>query len=213
MHPILNKLKRRLIEISYKNNLIHVGSGLSCLETLYNIYKNKKESDICILSAGHAAIALYTVLEEMYPHINAQELYKKHGVHPNRDSDNKIDFSSGSLGIGITAAVGFALSDKKRHVYCVISDGECYEGSVWESLRFINENKMSNITIYVIINGNSATDYIDTDYLKNRLYSFYKNIKLIEMESYNLPYLMGIDAHYHSITEQEYSELMLLLKD
>jgi transketolase N-terminal domain/subunit len=71
-------LKKRILEIAFKNKLSHLGSYLSSLEIIEEIYKNKKSEDIFILSSGHAALALYVVLEA-YEGKNAEELFKKHG--------------------------------------------------------------------------------------------------------------------------------------
>ena len=110
------------------------------------INKNKNKEDIFILSSGHAALALYAVLEK-YEGKNAEELFLKHGGHPHRDEENGIYCSTGSLGLGITVAVGRALANKNRKVHVLISDGESAEGSVWEALRFIQENNLTNIEV------------------------------------------------------------------
>ena len=73
--------------------------------------------------------ALYVVLEKYFG-IDAEELLEKHGHHPHRDELNKLHCSTGSLGQGITVAVGRAIANPNRDVYCLISDGECAEGSV-----------------------------------------------------------------------------------
>ena len=108
-------------------------------EIIDEIYKSKNEEDIFILSSGHAALALYVILEK-YEGKDAEELFLKHGGHPHRDEENGIYCSTGSLGLGITVAVGRALADKNRKVHVLISDGESAEGSVWEALRFIKES-------------------------------------------------------------------------
>src|SRR5581483_1841765 len=131
---LLSKLERRIIDIAYEKKLSHLSSCLTVLNLIDSIYKVKKEKDIFVLSNGHAALALYCVLEKVY-FKNAEALFDKHGVHPNRDLDDKIYCSTGSLGSGITLAVGMALADRTRDVYVIMSDGECAEGSVWEALR------------------------------------------------------------------------------
>ena len=78
-----------------------------------------KDDDIFILSSGHAALALYVCLEK-YKNIDAEFLFEKHGGHPHLDEDNGIYCSTGSLGLGITVAVGRALANEKRDVYEVI---------------------------------------------------------------------------------------------
>jgi transketolase len=196
-------LKKRILEIAYKNKLSHLGSYLSSLEIIEEIYKNKKSEDIFILSSGHAALALYVVLEA-YEGRNAEELFKKHGGHPHRDEKNGLYCSTGSLGLGITIAVGRALSNPKRKVYVLISDGEAAEGSIWESLRFIYEQNIKNIEVYANINGYAAYDKIDIEYLSKRLLSFLPNINLRYTSVNQYPFLKGINAHYHVMSEEDY---------
>ena len=145
-------IKKRILEIAHKHKLSHLGSYLSAVSIIEEIYKNKNENDIFILSSGHAALALYVILEK-YEGKNAEELFLKHGGHPHRDEENGIYCSTGSLGLGITIAVGRALANKNRKVHVLISDGESAEGSVWEALRFIKESNLSNIEVYINING------------------------------------------------------------
>ena len=199
----MESLKRRILDIAYKNKLSHLGSYFSSLEIIDNIFKEKDEDDIFILSAGHAALALYVVLERYHGH-DAEELFKEQGGHPHRDEDKNIYCSTGSLGLGLTVAVGRALANKNRIVHCLISDGECAEGSIWESLRFIQEKNIQNIKVYVNINGFVAYDSIDTQYLSKRLKSFYPDINLIYTTVSHFPFLKGLNAHYHVINKEDY---------
>jgi len=199
-------LKKRILEIAYKNKLSHLGSYLSSLEIIEEIYKKKNPEDIFILSSGHAALALYVVLEK-YEGKNAEELFKKHGGHPHRDEENGLYCSTGSLGLGITVAVGRALANPKRKVYVLISDGESAEGSIWESLRFIYEQNIKNIEVYCNINGYAAYDKIDIEYLSKRLVSFLPNINLRYTSVNQYPFLKGINAHYHIMSEEDYKSI------
>jgi len=63
-----------------------------------------------------------------------------------------------------------------KNVWCLLSDGECAEGSIWESLRFIQEQKIDNLQVYVNINGMGAYDMIDANYLETRLRAFLPRI-------------------------------------
>ena len=163
-----NKLKKRLLELHYNNNEEHIGSCFSGLQIIDDIFNQKNEEDIFILSCGHLGYALYTIIEKYYG-IDAQSLIDKHGGHPHIDEENKIYCSAGSLGLGITVAVGRALANPERNVYVLISDGECAEGTIWESLRFIYEQNIKNIKIFVNINGYAGYDAVDINYLKKRL--------------------------------------------
>ena len=80
-------LHRRLLTLLYKNEEEHVGSCFSCIDYLDEIWKNKNKDDIFILSNGHAAYALYVLLEK-YEGVDAQKLVDKHLGHPNLDYEN-----------------------------------------------------------------------------------------------------------------------------
>tara|TARA_Y100000296_G_scaffold84678_1_gene118512 strand:- start:544 stop:1155 length:612 start_codon:yes stop_codon:yes gene_type:complete len=196
-------LKKRILEIAYKHKLGHLGSYLSAADIVDEIYENKDSDDIFILSSGHAALALYAALEK-YEGKNAEELFLKHGGHPHRDEENGIYCSTGSLGLGITVAVGRALANKNRKVHVLISDGESAEGSVWESLRFIKENNLSNIEVYVNVNGYAAYDKVDVKYLVDRLKVFLPTINIRYTSVNQYPFLRGLNAHYHVMSEEDY---------
>lgn len=199
-------LKKRILDIAYKNKLSHIGSYLSSVDIIDEIYANKHKDDIFILSSGHAALALYVVLEK-YEGRDAEELFRKYGGHPHRAEEDGIYCSTGSLGTGITIAVGRALANTKRKVYVLISDGECAEGSIWESLRFIQEHPINNIGVHVNINGYAAYDKVDTEYLTNRLKVFLPNINLHYTSVNQTPFLKGINAHYHVMSEEDYKSI------
>ena len=119
----MKDLKKRIIDISYKLQLSHVSSCLTAVDIIAEIYtKRRKPEDLVVISQGHTGLALYVVLEK-YLGINAEYLFHKHGVHPNRDLENGIYCSTGSLGCGLPIALGMALADKTRNVYCLISAG------------------------------------------------------------------------------------------
>jgi transketolase N-terminal domain/subunit len=203
MNETLENLKKRIIEIAYKNKLSHLGSYLSSIEIIDEIYSTMQNDDIFILSSGHASLALYVCLEK-YKGIDAEFLFKKHGGHPHLDESNKIYCSTGSLGLGITIALGRALANKNKNVYVLVSDGECAEGSVWEALKCIYEMKITNIYIYVNVNGYAAYDPVDKDYLILRLQSFLPNINIRQTNVEQYPFLKGLNAHYHIMSEKDY---------
>jgi len=196
-------LKQRILDIAYKHKIGHLGSYLTAVNIIDNIYSKKNKNDIFILSSGHAALALYVVIEK-YESINAETLFNKHGGHPHRCESDGIHCSTGSLGLGITVAIGRALANTTRKVYVLISDGEAAEGSVWEALRFIEENNIKNIEIYVNVNGYTAYDKIDIQYLKKRLLAFMPRINIVETNVNMYPFLKGLNAHYHIMSEADY---------
>lgn len=196
-------LKKRIVEIAYKHKLGHLGSYLSALEIIDSIYKKMDRDDIFILSSGHAALALYVCLEK-YRGQDAEELFLKHGGHPQWDEEVGIHCSTGSLGLGITIALGRAIANKNRKVYVLISDGECAEGSVWEALKTIVEEKINNIEIHVNVNGYAAYKEVDIKYLSNRLKTFLPEINIHYTTVEHFSFLKGLNAHYHIMKENDY---------
>lgn len=206
-------LKRRIIEISCKHNLSHLGSCLTAVDIIDEIFKVKKPNEKFVLSSGHAGLALYVVLEK-YTKKDAETIFLHHGVHPDRCSNCGIDCSSGSLGHGLPIAVGMALADRSKNVYCLISDGEMAEGSIWEAFRIAKEQKLENLVVRININGWGAYKEIDEAELRGRTYNWAWNRhgRFVFTSVNQFPFLKGQDAHYHTMTEEEYKEAMEILK-
>jgi len=206
----MNKqILKRILDISFSHNLSHLSSCITTLPILEEIYSLKKHDEVFILSNGHAGLALYCLIEHKYG-INAESLLIKHGIHPNKDIDNHIYCSTGSLGSGLPIAVGHALANKDKNVYCLISDGESAEGSIWESLRFIQDNQIDNLNVYVNINGSSAIDFLDKEYLKNRLTSFLPKINIRETSVSEFDFLNGIIGHYYVMKNTDYEKAICI---
>jgi len=201
-----SKVKRRLLKLLYDHKEEHVGSCFTMVNILDDIFKKKNEEDIVIVSNGHAAYALYIFLEMYYDHIDADDLAIRHGGHPNREEENHIYCSTGSLGSGIMIAVGRALANPNRKVYVTISDGECAEGSVWEALRFISDKNIKNIEVHCNANGWACYDTIDVEVLERRLKSFLPSIIIHKTNLNMLSFLKGQNAHYMIMSENEYKQ-------
>ena len=145
----------------------HIGSAYSILDILWVLYKKiiKEKQDIFILSKGHASLALYAMLMEMGK-ITETEFYSfceyesKLGGHPDYSKINGVEASTGSLGHGLPLAVGRALARKAKNqngkIYCLIGDGECNEGSIWESILLASHHKLDNL--YCIVDHNHSGD-------------------------------------------------------
>lgn len=209
---ILSKLERRIIDISYKHKLSHIGSCLTAVRLIDHCFLVKEKDDIFILSSAHSSLALYVILEKEYD-FDAEELFLKHGVHCNRDLKHKIYASGGSLGHGIGIAVGMAITNRNRNIYVLMTDAECAEGSVWEALRIAAELRLENLRVLVNANGYSGNGKIDTDWLDLRLQYFYPTL-VQKTNLYEWPdYMQGLTAHYHVLTKKQYEELTALEKN
>lgn len=205
------KLIKRILDISYRNKLCHIGSCIGASWIIEEIFNTKKPTDKFVLSSGHAALALYAVMEQ-HDHIDAEQMLLDSGVHPDRLTSNAIDCSTGSLGQGLPIAIGMALADITKDVYCLISDGECGEGSIWESLRIIDELKLHNLKVYVNMNGFGGYKELDTSSLYNRLLSFMPSIRVLTTVG-ELPHLKGLMAHYKILNEQECQDILKVLNE
>ena len=202
MHPI----ERRIFDITYQQKLSHLSSCLSAWPIIHEIYEKKQEDEVFVLSNGHAGLALYCELEDRYD-IDPVMLLHKHGIHPGKDLANKLYCSTGSLGSGLPIAVGHALADRTKNVYCMISDGEAAEGSIWEALRFIHVAKLDNLKVYANINGMSAYDYLDVEYLETRLKAFLPAINIRRSEPHKFEFAEGLLTHYYVMKPEDYKTL------
>lgn len=205
---ITNKdLKRRIIEISYKLKLSHLGSCLTAVDIIKEIYDIKKPEEKFVLSSGHAGLALYVVLDAEGGR-DAEEIFDHHGVHPDRCVACGIDCSTGSLGQGLPIATGMALADRTKNVYCLISDGECAEGSIHEAMRIKTEQELGNLKVYINVNGWSAYQTSNSGWI----YHNYEHLADIRETEPGLPFLEGQDAHYYVMNENDYKVALDILK-
>ncbi len=161
-------IRRRVIEQVSLTKAPHVGSVLSCVDLLTVLYFDElrlepwEERDICILSKGHAALALYAALVEKG--IMAGEVfdgyYQNDGTlpaHLDRFSARGVEVSAGSLGhgfnVGLGMAYGFKEKETDRKVYAIIGDGESQEGSIWEGALFASKLGLDNFTAIMDYNN------------------------------------------------------------
>jgi transketolase len=200
-------LKERILEISYKHKLSHLGSCLTAVDIIDEIFTKKRPSEKFVLSSGHAALALYAVLEA-HGYGDAEKMFEHHGVHPDRCEECHLDCSGGSLGHGLPIAVGMALADRTKNVYCLISDGECAEGSIWEALNIFSMLELENLYIYVNLNGWGAYQHIDAMSLMSKILAhvdtLQRNVHFRRSSVNQYPFLFGLDAHYRVMTRDEY---------
>ena len=203
----MNELARRVIEITYQERLSHLSSTLSALPIIEEIYSQRQDNEVFILSNGHAGLALYVVLEKYYG-VDPVAMLHKHGIHPGRDLENHLYCSTGSLGSGLPIAVGHALATPEKNVYCMISDGECAEGSIWEALRFIHEQQINNLHVYVNINGMGAYDMIDREYLETRLRAFLPRNNIRHSDPTEFEFAQGLLTHYYVLKPEDYEAML-----
>ena len=189
------KLEERVIEISTYEHLSHIGSCLSVLPILEDIYKNKKKKDLVILDNAHAHLSHLVVKEyyEQMPNIGLR--LKRYGIHCDRKAG--CDASGGSLGHGIGISIGLAIIDHSRTIHCVVSDGSMMEGSNWEALRIKSSLKLDNIKIYCNFNGYTAVDTVNRCELEHRMRQFDNDIQVYWTD--NGKGFQGLEGHYKTI--------------
>lgn len=147
----------------------HVGGAFSAADILAVLYgKVMMEQDRFILSKGHIALAHYAVLAECGFFSKEKLLtFEDSGstltTHEIKDSERGIDISGGSLGYGISIASGIALARKQAkdssHIYVLVGDGECNEGSIWEGAMTAAKLQLDNITVIVDVNKQQLDGY------------------------------------------------------
>jgi transketolase len=160
------RVRRLIIEQSKRAHVGHIGSALSIADILVALFSGivDPESDVFILSKGHAALAQYCVLAELG--LMPYEMLDTYcgddsqlGVHPDHTLPG-ITFSTGSLGHGPSLGAGIALAKRiastAGRVFVLMSDAELNEGSVWEAMMFAGHHKLDNLTLILDNNGQQA---------------------------------------------------------
>jgi transketolase len=172
---ILKKMKRSIIKTSAISKEGHIASAFSILDILWILYNDimnispnnitEPDRDMFFLSKGHASLGLYEVLAEKG--FFSKEILKNFGKfdsilggHPHRNKIKGVEASTGSLGHGLPIAVGAAMASKikgiNNKIFVLVGDGECNEGTIWESALLAAHHKLSNL--YCIVDYNHSTD-------------------------------------------------------
>ena len=172
LQKMANEIRKGIITAVHSAKAGHPGGSLSATEVFTYLYfeemnidpKNPKKADRdrFVLSKGHTAPGLYSALAHR-GYFPVEDLVTLRHIgsylqgHPDMKHIPGVDMSSGSLGQGISAAVGMALSAKLSNdsyrVYTVLGDGEIQEGQVWEAAMFAGHRKLDNLTVIVDNNG------------------------------------------------------------
>lgn len=204
-----NILIKNILKIAVEggSSAAHLGGALSSVDIITSLFfsimnydlnnYNNEKRDRFILSKGHACLVLYSaLLEKKIINWDQVSKFEKDNSdfpgHPVKNLDIGIEFSTGSLGMGIGLAIGVALGlRQKKHtnkIFVLLGDGECNEGSVWEGLMTINHHKLKNITIIVDKNNFQQTgkteEIITNSNLKEKFKSFGINTQEIDGHSF-----------------------------
>lgn len=168
---LASRLRRHVVRMTNKGHSSHVGSALSIIDVIAVLYGHSlrikprepqwPDRDRFILSKGHAGAAVYAALAEtgFFDKAWLDDHYQdgsKMSGHVSHKGIPGVELSTGSLGHGLGVAAGMALAAKRRgkdhRVFCLLSDGECDEGSNWEAILFSSHHKLDNLVAIVDYN-------------------------------------------------------------
>ena len=204
LQKIANEVGKGIVTAVHSAKCGHPGGSLSSADMMTYLYfeemkidpKNPKnpDRDRFVLSKGHCAPALYSVMAQRgYFPVEELTTLRKLGSrlqgHPSMNYLPGIDMSSGSLGQGISAACGMALSAKLDHkdfrVYTLLGDGEIEEGQVWEASMFAGFRKLDNLVVIVDNNGlqiDGPVDKVNSPYPIDKKFEAF-NFHVIRIEA------------------------------
>lgn len=201
------QIRKKVLEMCVTARTGHVNSSFSCAELMVALYyggllkhfpkkPDSPERDRFVLSKGQASPILYTILADLgyFPQKELGKFAQKDGifgVHLQHDVPG-VEITSGSLGIGFGVGVGLALGAKLNRelhmVYAMLGDGECYEGSIWESAMFAAQHKLNNLVAIVDRNHLCATDFTENivalEPFEDKWASFGWNVRRIDGHSF-----------------------------
>ncbi|MBU3189392.1 transketolase [Clostridium bowmanii] len=203
LKAIAREVRKDIVTMITESHSGHPGGSLSCVEIITTLYfnemnvsaenKHDPDRDRFVLSKGHAAPALYSVLAEKgffdkEELLGLRKLGSRLQGHPNMNTVPGVDMSTGSLGQGISAAVGMALAgklDKKNYrVYTLLGDGELAEGQVWEATMSAAHYKLDNLTAFVDHNGlqidGKVSEVMGSDPVDDKFLAFGWNVITVD---------------------------------
>jgi transketolase len=182
----IKRLKEIILRSSVDLKMSHVASSLSCIEIMAALFfNNMKSEDKFLMSKGHAGLAYYATLalSDDFKEFKEKDI-KKFTSHPNKNRKIKSLFTSGSLGHGFPVGLGLAISKPMSRIYVLMGDGECDEGSVWETAYLTRKLNVLNLIPIIDANKFSVWQKIDTLTLINAWKGFGWKVILYDQDSY-----------------------------
>jgi transketolase len=215
MKELAKKVRMHVLDMVNYAQSSHIGASYSIVEILVTLYSNilkinpkdpdNSNRDKFILSKAHASCALYAILAEsnFFPLETLKKYYVDGGVlpgHLDKESAPGIEHSMGSLGHGLPFGVGLSYANKIDHnkgqIYVLIGDGECNEGSIWESAMFAGHHKLNNLTVIV--------DY-------NKIQSFGRVDEVMSLEPFGEKWT-SFNWEVHEIDGHDFEQLITVLE-
>lgn len=209
---IPKKLRKEILTMAYDGQSVHVGCAFSLVELFAVLYNSFSKDSTILLSKGHGVMAQYACLAELgIIEKSDLENYFKNGSRLKGLAEADVEgvnISSGSLGHGLSVAVGMALASKfkkeDKHFFCIVGDGEANEGSIWEAIMFAAHFKLSNLIVI-----------IDS----NKFQAMGKSVDVMNMESFKEKFLafgfdcLEIDGHNEAEIKKSVEHLVNFKND
>lgn len=181
----IKQIKSDVLHASFQAGACHIGSALSCVDILVSIlYKEKNSNDIFLFSKASGVATYYAILADKgYFPKEKLAFYLKNYPLPSTEVPGVIH-SVGSLGHGLPVAVGMAFANRNKNIICLMSDGECQEGTTYESALFAKQHKLNNL--FVIIDDNKiqglgvTKDILDMKTAYDFLLATLPNLEIVE---------------------------------
>ena len=173
------RLRRTVLDMAYAGQTVHIGCAFSIIELMAVLYRSHlrfspsdpawPERDMMVLSKGHGVMAQYACLREIgWIDDEAVSGYFSDGSVLKGLSDSRVpglEVTSGSLGHGLSIAVGMALGARRnrssQRVFSIVGDGEMNEGPIWEAMLFAAQQKLDNLVVIIDENGFQAMGRTD----------------------------------------------------
>ena len=180
-----NNLRNHILDMVYNKKSGHIGGSFSLCEIISYLYLNYDliNKDKLILSKGHAVPVIYAVLYELGYLENLdsfREIDSELQGHPDKNRLKYLHASTGSLGQGLSIAIGHALASKLKKIdnkiFCIVGDGEIQEGQIWEAFMFAPKYKLNNLICLIdhnkIQSEGFIKDILNLQNLQDKIKSF-----------------------------------------
>ena len=220
---IASQIRRDIVRMVHAQQSGHPGGSLGCTDFLTALYFNVmkidtnfsmdgKNEDLFFLSNGHISPVFYSVLARVgYFEVKELASFRKinsrlQGHPTTHDHLPGVRIASGSLGQGMSVAIGAALTKKynkdDRTVYCLHGDGELQEGQIWEAVMFAAHNKVDNLIATIDVNGQQIdgplSKVLSLDSLEDKFKAF--NWTVLHMDGHNMDNILETLATAKSLT-------------
>jgi len=210
-----SELKKQILQSSYDAKACHIGSALSCVGIMTKLfYRDLKEDDIFLFSKASGVATYYTILSDkgLFPKEKIAEYLHDYPL-PSKEVPGVV-FSCGSLGHGLPVATGIAYAQRDKQVYVLISDGECQEGTTYESALFARQHNLTNLHVIVDFNNIQAMGFtnkiLDLTTAFQFLQNTFPNIEIVHtLKGEGVDFMEDEPSwHYKNLSEEQLKQAL-----